>query len=126
MIGKRKKLDNFKTCMKYLFNKLIIAIISYLPRTLILLFAKRYVAGENSDHALKVVSTLNCKGFHVTLGILGEHTKNIKVAREIRKEYQALLHKIDHHRLKCNISIKPREKKIKFTSCVRMILMSQV
>jgi len=107
MIGKRKILNNFKTCMKYLFNKLIIGIISYLPRRVILLFAKRYVAGENSDHALKVVSTLNRKGFHVTLDILGEHTKNIKAAREIRKEYQALIHQIDHHRLKCNISVKP-------------------
>ncbi|SVE40751.1 uncharacterized protein METZ01_LOCUS493605, partial [marine metagenome] len=51
------------------FNQLIIKIIPYLPFVIIRLVAGRYVAGETIEDALKVVKTLNDKGFSATIDI---------------------------------------------------------
>ena len=67
----------------------------------------RYVAGESSHEALKIVQELNKKGYSVTLDILGEHSKNISDAQFVTKEYAELYEYIFNQKLDCNISIKP-------------------
>ena len=92
--------------MKQFLNQFIIKIISFLPVFIIRLVAGRYVAGENSEDALKTVTILNKKGFTATLDILGEHTKNENIAHNITRQYQNLLSSIHDENLDCNISIK--------------------
>ena len=93
--------------MKHLFNQLIIKILPYLPLLLVRTVAIKYVAGETSQDALRIVQNLNKKGFSVTLDILGEHTRNENTAKNITKDYQKLLQKIHEKNLNCNLSIKP-------------------
>ena len=93
--------------MKMFFNQLIIKIIPYLPFFIIRLVAGRYVAGETIEDALKVVKTLNDKGFSATIDILGEHTRDINTSKEITNSYKILLKNIFSSNLDCNLSIKP-------------------
>ena len=93
--------------MKNIFNNLIISTIELLPRSIIKIFAYKYVAGEIAKNAITVVKNLNKKGFSVTLDILGEHVSDKNTAEEISNEYQKLLIEIKQNDLDCNLSIKP-------------------
>ena len=93
--------------MLKIFNSFISSIISIIPKPIIWLIAKRYVAGITIQQALEKTSDLNNKGYEVTLDILGEHTKDKKVSEEITQQYCAILNEIASKKLKCNISVKP-------------------
>ena len=93
--------------MQMLFNHFIIKILPFLPLSVIRVIAGRYVAGEHAEDVLNVVKTLNQQGFSATVDILGEHTNNVNTARDITREYMAILSSIYDQSLNCNISIKP-------------------
>ena len=78
-----------------------------LPLSFVRMIARRYVAGESSQEALRIVQRLNENGYSVTLDILGEHSKNKREAQSITNEYSDLYEKIHNQKLDCNISIKP-------------------
>ena len=59
-----------------IINRFIILLAQLLPLSFVRMFAGRYVAGETSHEALKIVQELNEKGYSVTLDILGEHSQN--------------------------------------------------
>ena len=82
-------------------------LIPYLPKALTYQFAKRYVAGTNTNTALTIVESLNNDGYYVTIDILGEHTQEERTANNISDEYISLYEKINKQNLNCNISIKP-------------------
>ena len=88
-------------------NSLIIRIITLLPKSIVQLFAGKYVAGENHKTALGVVKSLNNQGFSATIDILGEHVKDILEAQQITSEYLNLFDEISESDLDSNISIKP-------------------
>jgi len=90
-----------------IFNRFVIIIIPLLPLSFVRMIARRYVAGESSQEALRIVQGLNENGYSVTLDILGEHSKNIPEAQSITNEYSDLYEKIHNQKLDCNISIKP-------------------
>ena len=78
-----------------------------MPKSLISIFAKQYVAGENINDVLEVVSSLNKKGFKTTVDILGEHFTDENEINEIVSEYNQLYKEIHNKNLDSNISIKP-------------------
>jgi len=88
-------------------NSIITNSLPLLPRWFAKPFAKPYVAGENSDDALKQIRQLNHKGFVATLDILGEHIINKKKARQITSEYCNLYEQIEENSLECTLSVKP-------------------
>ena len=90
-----------------IFNRLISKSIPLIPKSLTYMFAKRYVAGETKDTAFAAVEELNSNGYMVTLDILGEHTRDKKIAKDISDRYIDLYFEIEKRRLNCNISIKP-------------------
>lgn len=55
-----------------MFNKLIAAILPYLPKKFIWIFSRPYISGETIDDAMKVSSDLNSSNIKVTLDVLGE------------------------------------------------------
>ena len=90
-----------------IINTLIIKIITLLPKSIVQLFAGKYVAGENHKTALDVVKSLNSQGFSATIEILGEHVKDIFEAEQVTSEYLNLFDEISESDLDSNISIKP-------------------
>ena len=90
-----------------IFNRFITTLMPLLPLSFVRMIARRYVAGESSQEALKIVQRLNKNGYSVTLDILGEHSKNKPEAQSITNEYSDLYEKIHNQKLDCNISIKP-------------------
>jgi len=69
-------------------------------------FARRFVAGETLDEALRAVQELNARGITATLDLLGESVTNEREARQARDEYLLMLDRIHERRLEANVSLK--------------------
>ena len=88
-------------------NKIIITFIPFLPRSIVQIFSKKYVAGINHRQALDVIKKLNKDTQFATIDILGEHTAMNSDCDNITNEYIQLLREIEQENLDCNLSIKP-------------------
>lgn len=93
--------------MLKLINYIIVALLPLVPKKIVGLFAKRYVAGETVPEALSTVKDLNDLGFAVTLDILGEHLATVEAARVIADRYIDLYQQIADAGVNTNISVKP-------------------
>ena len=85
--------------MVKILNSLFIFFIKLMPKSLVRIFAKQYVAGENINDVLEVVSNLNKKGFKTTVDILGEHFADENEINEIVAEYNDLYKEIHNRNL---------------------------
>ncbi len=88
-------------------NVAIVTFVKLLPKSVVHIFAKKYVAGSKLEDAVRVTKELNEKGILATMDVLGEAIKSKAEAAETKKEYFDLLDKIEKHKLNANISIKP-------------------
>ncbi|UCH11058.1 MAG: proline dehydrogenase family protein [Fidelibacterota bacterium] len=88
-------------------NRLLVATLPLLPKALVGLFARTYVAGDTPDQAFAAVKKLNDQGFETTLDILGEHVESTEEAETITEAYASLYHDIARLGLRANISLKP-------------------
>ena len=79
----------------------------YLPKKLIWVFSKRYIAGETVNDAIRVARDLNHKGVKVTLDILGEFIKTLEEAEKNKQEYLSLIDIIQKEKIDGNYSVKP-------------------
>jgi proline dehydrogenase len=68
--------------------------------------ASRFVAGNDSDDAIRVVRELNEKGINATLDQLGEHTTTVDEARKSTNGILEVLEKININNVRANVSIK--------------------
>lgn len=90
-----------------LLNAAIVSFVKLLPKSVVHIFAKKYVAGEKLEDAVRVTKELNAKGIMATMDILGESIKSKAMAKETKKEYFELIETIAKEKLNANISIKP-------------------
>jgi proline dehydrogenase len=90
-----------------MFNKFIASILPYFPKNFVWLFSKRYIAGKTVDDAVRVSKELNSQGIMVTIDILGEFIKNLDEAEVNRKDYIALIERIEKEKINGNYSVKP-------------------
>ncbi|HAN00283.1 MAG TPA: proline dehydrogenase [Marinilabiliales bacterium] len=90
-----------------MFNKMIAAMLPYMPKKLIWIFSKRYIAGVTIDDAIRAARYLNQKGMVVTMDILGEFIKTLEEAEKNRYEYLNLLDVIEKEKIDGNVSLKP-------------------
>ena len=86
-------------------NSLLVAFLPCLPKALVGLIARRYVAGETEEEALDVVRQLNSRGFEAALDILGEHVHTQDEASAVADAYVRLYHDIARMGLSANISL---------------------
>lgn len=68
-----------------MLNKLIANTLPYMPKKLIWIFSKRYIAGETIEDGLKACRELNQQGIEVTVDLLGEFISTIEQAEENKK-----------------------------------------
>lgn len=90
-----------------MFNKLIVAVLPYMPKKLVWIFSKSYISGETSVDAMRVSKELNQKNIKVTLDVLGEFITSLGEAEENKKEYLELIDLATRSGLDGNFSVKP-------------------
>jgi proline dehydrogenase len=77
-------------------------------------FARRFVAGETLDDALRVSAEICRSGRRVSLNELGEHLRTAAQAERARNDYIRMIHALDGARLDGNVSIKLTELGLDF------------
>jgi len=90
-----------------MFNKLIVAILPYMPKNFVWIFSKRYVSGKKITDAIRVSKELNKKGIKVTIDLLGEFITKIEEAKANRDEYIHIIETIEKEKIDGNYSLKP-------------------
>jgi len=90
-------------------NKAIVSFVKILPKPVVYIFAKKYIAGITLQDAVKVVKELNAKGIMATMDVLGESIQNKREALEAKKECLETLKVIYDNKLNANLSVKPTQ-----------------
>lgn len=92
-----------------IINKSIVYIVSKLPKSVVYIFASKYIAGVKLEDAIRVVKELNSKGILATMDVLGEAIKSKEEALEAHRKCREVLAAIKEHNLNSNLSIKPTQ-----------------
>jgi proline dehydrogenase len=87
-------------------NYLISRSLPMVPRPVVRIFSRRYIAGDSLEDAARVLLGLNGAGYAATLDVLGEEVDGRAPAESAVKEYLRALSLIREERLDSNISIK--------------------
>jgi proline dehydrogenase len=72
-------------------------------------FARRFIAGETLEDALRAASTLNRAGMSVILNHLGEHVRNAEEARASYRSYLEILELLARRKIDGTITVKPTQ-----------------
>ncbi|MBW8326177.1 MAG: proline dehydrogenase family protein [Prolixibacteraceae bacterium] len=90
-----------------MLNKLIANTLPYMPKKLIWIFSKRYIAGETIEDGLKACRELNQQGIEVTVDLLGEFISTIEQAEENKNKYIEIIERFTSEGIIGNFSLKP-------------------
>jgi len=89
------------------FNKMIASILPHMPKDLVWIFSKRYIAGRTIEDAVRISRQLNADGYMVTIDLLGEFITDLKEAEKNRDLYLNIIKIIQANRIEGNYSLKP-------------------
>lgn len=89
-----------------LLNKVIIPAIQIMPKSVVKIFANKYIAGDKISDAVNTVQELNRKNLMATVDVLGESISERSEALKSKDENIEVLEAIHKHDLDCNLSIK--------------------
>ena len=90
-----------------MLNNLIVSFVKLLPKSVVYIFAKKYIAGPKLNDAVDVVKKLNTKGIVATIDVLGEAITTREEAVSEKNECLKVLDTINREKLDANLSIKP-------------------
>jgi proline dehydrogenase len=93
--------------MSSLFDRLVVGALPFVPKTVVHKFARRYVAGESLEDAIRTVRELEAEGAMSTIDVLGESVTRREQTEKTRDEYLHVLDTIAATRLPANVSVKP-------------------
>ena len=90
-----------------LLDRAISLTLPAVPKPLVRVFSRRYIAGSTMDEAFAVVQKIERQGAMTTLDILGELTHTLDEAREHTDAYNRLARRIAEQKLaQTNVSVK--------------------
>lgn len=89
-----------------LTHKVLISVIQSMPRSVVRVFAGKYIAGDKLSDAISTVRTLNSRSLMATLDVLGESITKKEEAERCKDENLVAVTAIDDNKLDCNLSIK--------------------
>jgi proline dehydrogenase len=95
------------------FNNLIALLLPFVPKALVGLVAKTYIAGETLEAAVEKTRELNQDQIQVTLDLLGEDPETKEECSLAVGVYQDILQAIDTKGLGAGISLKPSHMGLK-------------
>ncbi len=90
-----------------MLNQLIVRTLPIVPKPIVHLVAKRYIAGAKLEDAVRVTRELEAAGAMSTIDVLGEFVSTREMAEAERDTCLSVLQEIDRSRLKSYLSIKP-------------------
>jgi proline dehydrogenase len=90
-----------------MFNKLVAAMLPYMPKSFVWLFSRKYIAGKTLQDAIESSKELNSEGNLVTIDVLGEFITNLDEAEENKNEYLQVIEEAEKNNVEGNFSIKP-------------------
>jgi proline dehydrogenase len=91
--------------MRFL-NRMIVTVLPVVPKSLIWLFSRRYIAGVHLDDALRKTRLLNQEGAETTIDVLGEEIHDLDEAKQDRRQCEKVLKAISVEKLKAGLSLK--------------------
>jgi proline dehydrogenase len=90
-----------------MLNKLIANILPHMPKKLVWVFSKRYIAGETIEEGLLASKLLNAQNIEVTVDLLGEFIESLEEARQNRDYYFRIIDQFTDEGIKGSFSLKP-------------------
>jgi proline dehydrogenase len=90
-----------------MLNQFLANALPYMPKKLIWIFSKRYIAGETIEDGLKACRQLNSQGIEVTVDLLGEFVGTIEEAEENKNKYIDIIERFTTEGIVGNFSLKP-------------------
>ncbi|MFN8207742.1 MAG: proline dehydrogenase family protein [Bacteroidales bacterium] len=90
-----------------MIKKFIAWLLPYMPKKLVWIFSKRYIAGENLEDAIRISKDLNSQGIRVTIDLLGEFITRLDEAEENKKAYLSIIETVTATGVDGNFSVKP-------------------
>lgn len=90
-----------------MFNKLIAALLPHMPKKLVWIFSKEYIAGETLEEAIANAKRLNAEGVLTTIDVLGEFITTLEEAEANKEEYLQVIEGAEKAGVDGNYSLKP-------------------
>ena len=90
-----------------MINSIIAGILPHMPRKLVWMFSKQYIAGETVEEAIANARKLNNEGILTTIDILGEFITTLEEAEANKQEYLEVIEKVEEAGINGNYSLKP-------------------
>lgn len=90
-----------------MLNNLIVKTLPLLPKSLIYIFAKKYIAGEELKDAIAATKELEALGGMTTIDVLGEFVEEKEQALHEKIMCLKVLEAISEHNLPSYLSVKP-------------------
>ncbi len=87
-------------------NRVLVAGIPFVPKPIVGIFSRRYIAGVALNDAVHLVRELNRDGMMATLDVLGEEVYSREEARTAADTYREVLRVIQSEKLDANVSVK--------------------
>ena len=78
-----------------------------MPKKLVWVFSKRYIAGETIEESLLASKLLNEKNIEVTIDLLGEFITSIEEAELNKNQYIEIINRFTDEKIVGNFSLKP-------------------
>jgi len=90
-----------------MLNKILADAIPYMPKKLVWIFSKRYIAGETIEDGLNASRKLNQEKIEVTVDLLGEFITTIQQAEENKNKYLEIIERFTAEGITGHFSVKP-------------------
>ena len=90
-----------------MLNKMIAGVLPYMPKKLVWMFSKEYIAGETIAEAIVNAKKLNAEGILTTIDILGEFITTLEEAEANKQEYLEVIEAAEKAGVDGNYSLKP-------------------
>lgn len=90
-----------------MFNKMIAGLLPHMPKKLVWMFSKEYIAGETLEEAIINAKKLNAEGIKTTIDVLGEFITTLEEAEANKEEYLQVIEEAEKAGVDGNYSLKP-------------------
>lgn len=78
-----------------------------MPKKLVWIFSRKYIAGETMDDAIRVCRALNARKVKITIDLLGEFITRLDEATANKNAYLDIIERVEKEKIDGNYSLKP-------------------